>query len=361
MSVKQELLLRPSGHKYSISSNFIMGCSSLAGLYTSVTEDTANETVIAAVKSGVLLFDTAPHYGCGLAEDRLGKALREMSSPNQSDDIKVWTKVGRLMKSVDDVHELSMTLDGLVIDSGNVPGSADCIFPDASRNVIPVFDYSGSGVIQSYSDSMKRMKLKTIHGLRIHDCESDSSIAAVLATALCDGGLAALVKMRADGLISEVSLGVNDASAALKILTSCPLGSLDSIMIAGSWNLLDHSQSCLDLLLECQKQNIVVHNAAIFASGLLVGGATYKYCPADKVHFDKVARWTALCDEFEVPLGAVAMKFALLPEVIQAVAVGVKCPSELAQSLDWFRTPVPPAIFVEAKKRGLIEDHVTLC
>lgn len=357
-----ELLCRDPSFQYSLKSNLILGCSSLAGLYTSTTEETAEETVRAAINAGFLLFDTAPHYGCGLGEERLGTAIRNNCTIEKQREIKIWSKVGRIMIPITESNmSLEAKIGGHEVDTGNIPGSKNCVFPDAPRNVIPVFDYSSNGVTRSYADSMKRMGFESLHGLRIHDCETEETIAAVLGdadNASNPGGLSALVQMRLHGKICDVSLGVKDAASALAVLRGAPTGSFNSIMIAGCWNLLEHSSTCLELLLECQRRSIPVHNCGVFASGLLVGGSTYRYAEASVEEKQRTAIWTALCEEYGVPLPAVALKFSLLPSIVEASAVGVKSPSEVAELVEWFQYPVPYALLHDAKRRGLIAPHV---
>ena len=366
MTDNLELRCREPSTNYIIGSDLIIGCSSFAGLYLSSTDEIVEATVKSALDAGFSKFDTAPHYGCGLGEERLGKAMTKIFACGKSNHLKIWTKVGRLMIPYD---EENSSLESIAaehsIDYSNVPGSRNCIFPDTPKNIIPVFDYSSMGITKSHADSLERMGLKSIHGLRLHDCESPSSIKEALADFSEDsprssGGLGALVKMRSDSVISEVSLGVNDADAALSILRQAPLGSFDSIMIAGCWNLLEHPLSSLDLFLECQKRSVVVHNAGIFASGLLAGGTTYRYQQATAEQIERTGRWKQLCNEYSIPLPAVAIKFALLYNVIEATAVGVKNADEVRQLVEWFDIDVPQSLFREAKVRGLLCDHVPL-
>lgn len=156
----------------SISSDLIIGASSFAGLYSSISDEMVNETVKVALNNGFVQFDTAPHYGCGLGEEKLGRALQNVGGER----IKVWSKVGRLMLKVDEADIFSME-----IDSDNIPGSKKCIFPDAPRDILPVFDYSSNGVVKSYEDSLRRLGFGRLYGLRLHDCESDIAIHAALA------------------------------------------------------------------------------------------------------------------------------------------------------------------------------------
>ena len=356
MTDNLKLRCREPSANFMIGSDLIIGCSSFAGLYLSSTDEIVEATVKSALDAGFIKFDTAPHYGCGLGEERLGKAMTKIFAGGKSNHLKIWTKAGRLMIPYDEVNS---SLESIAaehsIDYSNVPGSSNCLFPDTPKNIIPVFDYSSMGITKSHADSLRRMEMRSIHGLRLHDCESPPSIKEALA-----GGLGALIKMRADSVISEVSLGVNDANAALSILCQAPLGSFDSIMVAGCWNLLEHPLSSLDLFLECQRRSVVVHNAGIFASGLLAGGTTYRYHQATAEQIERTERWTQLCDEYSVPLPAVAIKFALLFTVIEATAVGVKNADEVRQLVDWFNIDVPQSLFREAKVRGLLCDHVPL-
>jgi len=360
-----------------VAQHLILGCSSLAGLYSPLPEEDAHGAVHAALAAGVLVFDTAPHYGCGLGEARLGRALKAALDSDAAAAIHVWTKVGRVMLTEDvDASLLQGVVaactrehGGYEIDIGNVPGSTGCIFPSAPSTVLPVFDYSAAGAWRSCDDSVRRLLLdgadtRTKLSLRVHDCECDRHIAAALADGT--GAFAGLVALRAQGRIEHVSLGVNDVAAALRIVRDAPHGTLDNLMIAGSWNLLDHSEACWQLFEECRARGITVHNAAVLASGLLAGGATYRYTrvvPPEVAQ--RAERWRTLCDEYQVPLPAAAVRFALLPMAVDAVAIGAKNAHEVRDIVSWFddggaRVQVWDELFVEAQRRGLIGGHVPL-
>jgi D-threo-aldose 1-dehydrogenase len=126
-------------------------------------------------------------------------------------------------------------------------------------------------------------------------------------------------------------------------------------MMAGSWNLLD--QDGLDVLLECQARGIRVHNAGIFASGLLVGGSHYKYAPAPPEILARTERWRALAASHAVPLPAVALAFACAPTAVRACAVGVKSPEEVAQNIAWLDDAhaIPHALWIDAASQGLLD------
>ena len=338
----------PAGRKLTVD-DLILGCSPLAGIYASSTPERATETVRAALDAGFTRFDTAPHYGLGLSERRLGDALRECGADMSK--TRVYTKVGRVMKPKD---EVTASEKESVVEWGNVPGDPGCIFPDAPDDVLPVLDYTGPGFRRSHADSLARLGVESVDGLRIHDAEDE----ARYAQANAGGGVAELVKLRDDGSIREVSLGMNDASFVRRMLEDNPPGTFDSVMMAGSWNLLD--QDGEDVLAECERRGVAVHNAGIFASGLLVGGSHYKYAPAPPDIVERTERWRALASKHGVPLPAVAIAFACAPRVVTGCAVGVKSPEEVAQSVAWLAdaNAVPTRLWVDAKELGLLAPDV---
>jgi len=331
-----------------LKEDVIIGCSSLAGMYQPIGEPVAMETIEAALDAGFVDYDTAPHYGLGLSEQRMGKGLKVHAKERP---YRVWTKTGRIMKNMSDVKR------GDVIEHGNIPGTPGCIFVEADLNLRPVLDYTAIGMHLSYGDSKKRIGLD-IHGLRIHDADDAERLAQTLAQP--DGGILGMVELRRRGLIKEVSLGMNEPAAILKVIRAFPPGTLDSVMVAGAWNLID--QDAAELLLECQIRGIRVHNAGIFASGLLVGGSTYKYGPPPPEVLRKTQAWRELCAEHNVALPVAAFAFASLLQVIQKVAVGVKSPKEVEQAAQWITATrdVPVQLWRDAKKRGLLTEAVPL-
>jgi len=338
----------PAGRKLTVD-DLILGCSPLAGIYASSTPERATETVRAALDAGITRFDTAPHYGLGLSERRLGDALRECGADMSK--TRVYTKVGRVMKPKD---EVTASEKESVVEWGNVPGDPGCIFPDAPVDVLPVLDYTGPGFRRSHADSLARLGVDSVDGLRIHDAEDE----ARYAQANAGGGVAELVKLRDEGAIREVSLGMNDATFVRRMLEDNPPGTFDSVMMAGAWNLLD--QDGADVLAECERRGVAVHNAGIFASGLLVGGSHYKYAPAPPDIVERTERWRALAAKHDVPLPAVAIAFACAPRVVKGCAVGVKSPEEVAQSAAWLAdaNAVPTRLWVDAKELGLLAPDV---
>jgi len=330
----------------SVGQHLILGCSPLAGIYDSIPESQAYDTVKAALELGFLDLDTAPHYGLGLSEARTGRAVA-MHAGGRS--VRLWTKVGRVLKP----HAEVAAEDE--VERGNMPGSAGCIFPDSPTDVSPVLDYTGDGVRRSHADSLRRLGAGAVQGLRVHDAEDEERFAQAMAPG---GGIDALVELRSKGAIKSVSLGMNDAAYVLRMLQGKPPGTFDSIMSAGSWNLID--QDGYDLMLECQRRGVKVHNAGIFASGLLVGGSYYKYAPATPEVLERRERWTQLAVKHGVSLPVVAVAFALMPAVVEKAAVGVKSAEEVRMNVEWLRAApsVPAALWAEAKHLGLLAERV---
>lgn len=333
-----------------LENSMILGCSGFAGMYAPIGDDIPINILVEAFEQGICQLDTAPHYGLGLGEERLGRALRTLGSENCK-DFKIWSKVGRIICDVVDVTDTK-------IDEGNIPGTSTCIFPETPSTRRAVFDYSEIGACKSHRDSLQRLNCSQVYGLRVHDCENEESFLATVDPR--DGGLQALVKLREAGEIADVSIGVNNSDYALRILKDVPSGTLNSIMIAGCWNLLEQQSSCLELLIKCQLRGIQVHIAGVFASGILVGGTTYRYSAASSDLIHKTLQWMELAQSYDVPLPAVAIAFALLPKCVEAIAVGVKSVEELRSVCAWMRTSVPVQLFYDARARGLLESFVPL-
>jgi D-threo-aldose 1-dehydrogenase len=358
-----------------IENTFILGCSGLAGLFRRLDDETVDEIVRVAVeKYGITVMDTAPHYGLGFGEERLGSALlkvlqareRHRGEGGACSAIKIYTKVGRV------IHECPVTeLDSskFDIEHSNLPGPENIVFPDTPENRTPVFDYSYEGVIRSFEDSARRLQVAALApfncrlvGLRLHDFHNPRHMAAAKSE-----GLAGLVHIRDELMaISDVSIGINRPISALEIVSSASKGKFNSAMLANSWNLLDHPVESLQLFQKCEELDIEVHLAGIFASGALVGRDSYKYAKIDDpVIARKIQDWTLLCEEHGLHLPIVAISFALLaPAARTKVAIGVGSVSELEEVMQWFSSSlsnvVPKQLWQSARERGLLAEYVSV-
>jgi len=345
------------------SEKLLIGCSSLAGLYMEIGEEKSIQTVESAIDLGFRYFDTAPHYGLGLAEERLSKGLMRKCICNNF-NIKIYTKVGRLIFDKKDINSR------MRVELENTRDHPSCIFPETNENSIPVKSYTYDSIMKSYNDSIKRLGLSSplsndikLHGLRIHDCDDEESIREVLD----GGGLKALIELKTDKKINEVSLGLNDSITALRILKEAKTQNLkiDNLMIAGEFNLLDHSIDTMKLFYYCQYENISIHNAGIYASGVLTGTGSeyYKYKLATTDLLQRVEQWKSLCKEFQFDIKQVALAFAILPNVVTKVAVGIKSNEELSELINNYQMIekiINSDIFIQAKKKLLLANHISI-
>lgn len=325
-------------------------------------------TVRECLDAGIREFDTAPWYGSGASEERLGRALcelREAGFPPALDGVRVATKVGRLVR----------TSDG---QAPMVPFDAPDHPPLASRCFVN--SYTADGARLSFRESAARLGMDKVHGLRVHDPNDNSinrrgapggwvdEVAIALGGPLDGGCLAELRAMRQDGTIAEVSLGMNCNQEAhqgvpdeiLRLVSNAPASTFDTALLAGGWNLLSQAgQACFE---ECERRGIGVHVAGVFASGLLVGGDTYAYQRAPPAKRELAEGWAALAAEHGLSLPAVAIAFAALPSCVTRILLGMANPQQVRQNLQWVHEAgtVPPQLWHEARRRGLLEPSVPI-
>jgi D-threo-aldose 1-dehydrogenase len=304
-------------------SEMIFGGAPIGGLFEPVTDAQAAATLEAAWAAGIRGFDTAPHYGVGLSEQRLGRFL----AGRPRDGYVLSTKVGRR----------------LVPAAGDVQG-ADGFYgtPDLTR----VRDYSRDGVLAGLEDSLRRLGTDRIDIVLIHDPDEHAEEAL-------DGAYVALDQLRAEGTIRAVGVGMNQA-ALLQWFTE--RADLDCVLVAGRYSLLDTSAST-GLFPACQRRNVAVLAAGIFNSGILADprpGATYDYTPAAAGLVARAQAIGAVCARHGVPIGAAAIRFVLRHPAVTAVVVGARSPAEVTEDADWLATPVPGELFAELAADGLV-------
>lgn len=324
----------------------IFGGSTIGCLYKEVTEDQAKEALDEAIRCGITHFDTAPWYGAGLSETRLGKYLPKEVNGKK---LIISTKSGRVIK-----EKSKITAQDRV-----EKGYADGFKTDKYHNNIPVAVYTREGILESVKQSKHRLQRDFIDCLRLHDAENEERYAEAVAPG---AAIDTMVELKKKGEIGEVSLGMNSSEFLFRFVKKYPRGTFDNIMMAGCWNLID--QDGYDLLVECQKKNIKVTNVGIFASGLLVGSTNYKYdSKIPQEVKEKVDKWCALADKYGVKMTTLALQFAFVPDVVENVAIGIRDAGKSranAALFDKSATAVPLELWKEAQNQGLIRKEVKL-
>ncbi len=315
------------------SGPFGFGASSLGNLYRPVEDDRARATIEACWAHGVRYFDTAPFYGFGLSERRLGDGLR----PRAHDDFILSTKVGRLL----------------------APGAAaaEARFGFCSPMPFePVFDYSYDGVMRSFEASLHRLGLSRIDILYMHDIGAVTHADAHGARfrEAMDGGFRALAELRDQGLVSAIGLGVNEVEVCADSLA---YADFDLFMIAGRYTLLDQAAGAF--FDRCKQRGIGLVAAGVFNSGVLATGVGtdtphYDYGPAPDSVTARVRAIERICADHGVPLAAAALQFVTAHPAVTLAVIGTGSPSRIGQTLEMVSHRAPAEFWLALREAGLI-------
>jgi D-threo-aldose 1-dehydrogenase len=303
-----------------------LGGAPLGNLAGAVSDDEAARTLRQAWDRGIRYFDTAPHYGLGLSERRIGAELRR----HPRDEYVVSTKVGRLI--VPNPRPRERDDDGFA-----VPG-------DLTRR----WDFSAAGVERSLHESLARSGLESVDILFAHDPDQAWEGAA-------REGLASLAQLKAAGLVKAIGIGTNSTAGLAGFIEE---GLVDVIMLANRYSLLDHT--ALDsVLAPAHRAGVAVVAVGVFATGLLstarpAAGATYEYRAADAEVVGRADRIASVCEEHGVELPAAALAFPLLHPAVAAIAVGMRSPHEVDEDLRRFETDIPDGLWRDLVAEGLI-------
>ncbi len=314
------------------------GGAPLGELFDPVGETQAQDTLQAAWAAGIRYYDTAPFYGYGKSEHRLGHFLRQ----KQRQDFAVSTKVGRVLTATRDLD---------AFDKGFWVGGLPFDFR---------FDYGYDGIMRSWEDSLQRLSLNSIDLLLIHDLDSffhDSEQRfSAHVNRLITSGWRALDELRSQGLIKAVGAGLNRMGAMPRLLDAVDL---DFCIVAMPYTLLD--QEVLDEEFPlCQERDVRIVIGAVFASGILVSGpvegARYAYDTATPEIVERTRRIQAVCQRHDVPLPAAAMQFPLGHPLVSAIIPGAIEPGHIETNADWFKHPIPADLWTELKAEGLLRE-----
>jgi D-threo-aldose 1-dehydrogenase len=304
------------------------GGANLGNLFRAMSDEVAHAILDVAWDAGIRSFDTAPHYGMGLSERRLGAFL----ATKPRDEYIVSTKVGRL-----------------IVDN---PGGGDGL-DDANGFAVPtdvkrVWDFSADGVRRSLDDSLGRLGLDRVDILYLHDPE-EFDLTPAIAT-----GVPAAAALRDEGLVAAVGLGSKSVDALRAgVLTDA----LDLLMVAGRYTLLEPA---LDAVIpEAAERGVGIVNAAVFNSGLLArrvpdASARYEYGTVPAAVLERARALAQVCESHGVELPAAALQYTLRDPAVRTVVVGAASPAQLRQSAERMHAAIPEALWTDLRERALI-------
>jgi D-threo-aldose 1-dehydrogenase len=306
-----------------------LGGAPLGNLFAPIAEEAAEAAIEAAWDGGIRFYDTAPLYGLGLSEHRMGRVLRR----KPRGDYALCTKVGRLLDPDEAVpREQHGFVDGL---------------PFRVR-----YDYSAEATLRSIEHSLARLGVARLDVVLIHDAAEDPHGPAWhdrFAEAM-DGAAPALTRLREEGVIRAWGLGVNNVEPCLMALERADP---DLFLIAGRYTLLDHG-ALPGLLPACAARGASLVIGGPYNSGLLAGGSTFNYAPAPAELVARRDRLSALAAEHGMELKAAALQFCAAPEVVACVIPGGRSPQEVRENARLMSQPIPRAFWDALRKQGLI-------
>lgn len=311
-----------------------LGGAALGNLFQAVDDGEARTLLDTAWADGCRHFDTAPHYGHGLSERRVGDALRHHPRAGY----RLSSKVGRLLTPQADVPRVQHAyVDGLPF--------------------VQHWDYSAAGTRRSVEDSLQRLGLARLDRAYVHDLDAAThgERAPEVLRQVIEHTLPTLRELRREGLVGEIGLGVNDHAVVLQVLRHADI---DALLLAGRYTLLDHS-ALPELLPECQRRGVRVALGGLFNSGLLATGTrqgtpTFNYAPAAQAWVQRTARIEAVCGAHGVPLRAAALQFAAAHPAVDTLVLGARQVAEWRDALRMLAHPIAPAFWDALRDAGLL-------
>ena len=313
-----------------------LGCAALGNLYRPVSDAEAQATVRTSLELGVGYFDTAPFYGFGLSELRVGQELVKANTRPL-----ISTKVGRRLVPTD-------VKPGFDLRHGYA----------SPMPFEPVFDYSYDAVMRSHESSLRRLRVDRVDILLAHDIGrlTHGDRDTEYRNEFLNGGLKAMQQLRESGQVSAIGLGVNEWQVCVEMMDEADF---DCFLLAGRYTLLD--QSALSVLLpKCAQRGVSLIAGGVFNSGILVNGSRnaarshYDYVAPPLEIIERVRHLESVCEEFNVELPAAALQFPLSHPQVACVLVGCARQSEVEQAAAWVAQPVAPELWSALKERGLL-------
>jgi D-threo-aldose 1-dehydrogenase len=310
------------------------GAAPIGNFLKPIPETEAEAMIGRAWEAGMRYFDTAPYYGHGLSELRLGHYLRW----RPRGEFVLSSKVGRVLK----------------------PERREAIDFKPWVNAAPFkcrFDYSYDGTMRSFEDSLQRLGLEYIDILFIHDCDvftHGPELQKVYYKQAMDGCYRALIELREQGAVKAIGVGVNNWEVMLDFMKA---GDFDALLVAGRYTLLEQ-EALNELLPLCERRGTAIvigggFNGGILATGA-VPGAKWNYAPAPEPVMDKVRRIEAVCARHGVPLAAAALQFLLAHPAVASHIPGTRNVAQMNQNIALMSHPIPAELWAELKRDGLL-------
>lgn len=303
----------------------VLGCASIGGLYAAMGEEQARAVLETAWDLGVRSFDTAPHYGVGLSEERLGRFLADHPAAGAT----ISSKVGRLLVDTDE-------------DVEGVEG----FFGTPRRR--RVRDLSRDGVRRSVEQSCERLGRSRIDIALVHDPEG-------LERQALEEACPALVELRDEGVVGAIGVGTNYSDVATFLVERADL---DCVLIAGGYSLLG-VEAAEELFPTCQARGTSVLVAGVYKSGILADprpGAHLDYAPAGPEMLERVGKIREICEHHGVSLPALALQYAASHPAVDAVVVGAATPREVQDNVTCLSVDLPGELLAELDEAGLVPD-----
>ena len=316
-----------------------LGAAGLGNLYTAISDEEAQAALEAATEAKLNLFDTAPYYGHGLSEQRIGAYLA-------SSEFRpvISTKVGRRLEPA---------------GSADIPNNGF----ESPAPFIPKFDYSAKGIREAFAGSQQRLGVDAVDILLLHDIGQvvhGAAHSAILTQAL-EEALPEMEAMKAEAKTKWIGLGVNEIEVCRQVLEHVDL---DVLLIAGRYTLLEHASS-LSFLDECHRGGVTVIIGGAFNSGLLASTGEeplhYDYVQAPRWAVERTEALRAVCETFNAPLPAVALQFCGSHPAVASVIPGAKSAAQVRQISDWTQMKIDPGLWVALKDRDLISRDAPVC
>ncbi|MGO8080991.1 aldo/keto reductase [Rhizobium leguminosarum] len=333
MTIRETLVNGPLG----------FGTAPLGNMFRDIPDDEADATVEAAWEAGTRFFDTAPFYGAGLAEIRLGKNL----SRRKRDDYVLSTKVGRII------------LDE-VITGPQEFGDKGTLFQYGRKNKV-IFDYSADGTKRSIEGSLKRLGVDRLDFVWIHDIAQDFYGDEWLAMfeAARTGGMKVLDKLRDEGVIKGWGLGVNKVEP-VEIMLGLSEVRPSGTLLAGRYTLLDHDYALQRLMPKAQEKGVQIVVGGPYSSGILAGGAHFEYSAAPPEIVTKVEKIKKTAARYGVSIKSAALQFCLAHPASAAVIPGASKPERIAEDHAALNAAIPGDFWQELRQDKLVSVDAPL-